>query len=96
MTTIAHNDWRELARREGEGLVVTLLWSAAADRVRVTVADHVLDDELQLEIPGTCALDAFHHPLAYAAGRGLCFGDAMRASLDPQPQPIAAERSSDR
>lgn len=32
------------------------------------------------------ACTAFYHPFAYAAGRGLDFGFAMRESLDLQPQ----------
>lgn len=95
MSTTAINDWRELASRECDGLVVSLFWSKTADRVKVTAADRMLDEELHLDVPGTCALDAFFHPFAYAFGRGLRFGDAMRASLDPQPQSIVAERSAD-
>ena len=86
MTTTASNDWKELASREYDGLVVSLFWSKAAARVKVSVADQKLDKELHLDVPGTCALDAFYHPFAYAAGRGLCLGHAMRESLDLQPQ----------
>jgi hypothetical protein len=93
VTTLATNDWRELARRECDGLVVTLLWSKTADRVKVTVADRMLDEELHVDIPGTCALDAFFHPLAYAANRGLGFGAAMRACFDTEP--LVTERSAD-
>ena len=86
MSTTAVNDWRELASRECDGLVVSLLWSFAADRVMVAVVHRKLDEELYLNVPGTCALDAFHHPFAYASGRGLFLGDAMRESLDLQQQ----------
>jgi len=75
------SDWRELAVRENEGLVVSLLWSKSADRVKVAVADARLDEQFELHVPGADALDAFYHPFAYAAGRGLGFGDAMRESL---------------
>lgn len=86
MNTTALNDWRELASRECDGLAVSLFWSPATDRVMVTVSDRKLDEELNLNVPGTCALDAFYHPFAYAAGRSLCLGDALRESLDLQQQ----------
>jgi hypothetical protein len=84
--TTAINDWRELASRECDGLVVSLSWSCAADRVMVAVADRKLDEELHLNVPATCALDAFYHPFAYAAGRSLCLGDALCEPLDLQQQ----------
>ncbi len=86
MTTTAINDWKELASRERGGLAVSLLWSRAADRVTIAVADQKLDEEFHLDVPRTCALDAFYHPFAYASGRGLCLGDALREPLDLQRQ----------
>ena len=77
---VAIDDWRELAGREGDGLEISLLWSEAADRVKVTVADSRLDESFELDIAGAEALAAFHHPFAYAADRGLGFGDALRES----------------
>ena len=67
----AIDDWRELATREGDGLEISLLWSRTADRVKVTVSDSRLDDEFELHVAGAEALAAFHHPFAYAAGRGI-------------------------
>lgn len=78
MTITAIDDWTELASRECDGLAVSLLWSRAADRVTVAVADGRLEEEFHLDIPSTCALDAYYHPFAYAAGRGLYFGSALR------------------
>lgn len=83
---VAIDDWRELAHREGDGLEISLLWSKTADRVKVTVADSRLDDSFELDIVGADALAAFHHPFAYAAGRGFGFGDLLRDSLDLQTQ----------
>jgi hypothetical protein len=80
------DDWRELASREGDGLEISLLWSKAADRVKVTVADSRLDESFELDIVGAEALAAFHHPFAYAADRGFGFGDALRESHDLQTQ----------
>ena len=76
MTTPVINDWKELASRGTDGLAVSLLWSKATDRVRVTVADEKLDKKFDLDVPGAHALAAFYHPFAYAAGLGACFGDA--------------------
>ena len=81
---VAIDDWRELAGREGDGLEISLLWSKAADRVKVTVADSRLDESFELDIAGAEALAAFHHPFAYAADRGLGFCDALRESHDLQ------------
>ena len=80
MTTTATDDWRELARREADGLTVSLLWSEATGRVGVTVADATLDEEFHIDVAGPHALDAFYHPFAYAVGRGLGFGGAARES----------------
>ena len=83
---VAIDDWRELATREGDGLEISLLWSRTADRVKVTVSDSRLDDEFELHVAGAEALAAFHHPFAYAAGRGIGFADPLRESFDLQTQ----------
>ena len=82
----AIDDWRELATREGDSLEISLLWSGTADRVKVTVSDSRLDDEFELHVAGAEALAAFHHPFAYAAGRGIGFADPLRESFDLQTQ----------
>ena len=84
MTTTAINDWKELASRGTDGLAVSLVWSKATNRVRVTVADERFDEAFDLDVPGAHALAAFYHPFAYAAVRGLGFGCAMRESLVPE------------
>jgi hypothetical protein len=86
VTITSTDDWKELASREGDGLAVSLLWSASADRVKITVADVRLDEEFELDVAGANALAAFHHPFAFAAGRGVSFGDGLCESLDLQPQ----------
>jgi hypothetical protein len=83
---LAAGDWRELASRDNDGLAVSLLWNAATDAVKVTVADSKLDEEFELHVAGAEALAAFYHPFAYAAGRGLCFGDALSESTHLQLQ----------
>ena len=80
MTITAINDYKELASRERDGLIVSLLWSKSADRVTLEVVDRNLDEEFHIDVAGAHALDAFYHPFAFAADRGLCFGDPMRES----------------
>jgi DNA-binding transcriptional LysR family regulator len=65
------SDWRELAGRETDGLVVSLLWSEAGSRVKVVVADTKLGRQFDLAVAPDRALDAFHHPFLYA-GPGVC------------------------
>jgi hypothetical protein len=78
MTGISADDWRELSSREADGLAISLLWSKATGSVKVTVADTTLDEEFDIGVAGPHALDAFYHPFAYAVGRGLGFGGAVR------------------
>ncbi len=68
-------DWRELARREGDGLDITLLWSRSADRVKVTVLDQRFDTPFEIDIDGADALSAFEHPFAFAQSRFVAADD---------------------
>jgi hypothetical protein len=58
---------RELAHRASNGIEVTLFWSKPTNRVTVKVFEACVDRGFELEIDGSKALDAFHHPYAYAA-----------------------------
>jgi hypothetical protein len=57
---------QELAHREQSGLEVTLFWNAQSDEISIEVIDHLDESSFRLPIAGNCALDAFHHPYAYA------------------------------
>jgi len=83
---LAPGQWKELAGRESNGIAVSLLWSRAANRVKVTVSDSSLDHGFELDIANADALAAFYHPFAFAAARGMSFGAAARDSFDLQPQ----------
>jgi hypothetical protein len=61
----------ELDRREGDGVVVSLLWRRDGNVVSVAVSDERSGEDFELVVEPERALDAFHHPYAYAAGRGL-------------------------
>jgi hypothetical protein len=61
-----------LAKRKNAGIHVTLLWTENTNTVAVLVRDDANDDRFELNVePGANALDAFDHPYAYAAWRGV-------------------------
>ena len=61
----------ELDRREGDGITVSLLWRKEGNVTSVAVTDDRTGEDFELVVSPERALDAFHHPYAYAAGRGL-------------------------
>jgi hypothetical protein len=78
MSTGTHNQNRaaekptELARRAGDGIEVLLLWCRDDGGLKVVVDDFRAGNSFELEVvDGKQALDAFYHPFAYAAARGL-------------------------
>jgi hypothetical protein len=73
----------ELAYRNQNGLEVTLLWDAMSNEVYVDVIDHLDDTGFRLPIAGHLALDAFHHPYAYA--------QSHEDDRDRLPQTISAD-----
>lgn len=80
------NDWRELAKRDGDGLEVHLLWSKSADRVKVTVADARSETGFELDVASADALSAFHHPFAYASSPSFGSVELERETLDLHTQ----------
>ena len=61
-----------LATRKNAGIEVTLLWTEDTNAVAVLVRDDCNNDQFELNVePGSNALDAFEHPYAYAAWRGV-------------------------
>ena len=61
------SDTRELAARESDGIHVVLLWHPRSDEVTVSVDDTRTGKYFELPVERNRALDAFHHPFAYAA-----------------------------
>jgi len=80
------SQWKELATRDTDGLTVSLLWDAATDAVKVTVADSKQDHDFELHVDGADALSAYYHPFALAAAQGFALDAVYRGSLDLQPQ----------
>ena len=83
MDTHTHHtpDLHELAHRSSNGLDVRLLWTRSTNTVSVYVHDELLDEEFELVVdPGTSALSVFTHPFAYAAWRGIPYGELEAAA----------------
>ena len=68
----------ELDHRSTDGLEVTLLWETETNRVTVGVFDAKSGDDFDIEVDPSEALDAFHHPYAYAASRGVDYVGGTR------------------
>jgi hypothetical protein len=71
---------RELDHRSNDGLEVALHWQPATNRISVSVFDSKTGDDFDLEVDPAEAMDAFHHPYAYAASRGVHFVGGVRAA----------------
>jgi hypothetical protein len=61
----------ELDYRANDGVEVSLLWHKPTNRLTVSVHDAHSGEQFELEVASDYALDAFHHPYAYAYSRGL-------------------------
>jgi hypothetical protein len=57
---------RELAVRTVDRITVALLWRPGDPDVLVRVDDARTGVRFELDVPGRDALEAFHHPFAYA------------------------------
>ena len=57
---------RELDSRTADGIAVSLLWRPGDVHTLLRVDDARHGVRFELRVPGADALDAFHHPFAYA------------------------------
>jgi hypothetical protein len=75
---------RELARRSGDGLDVTLLWCPADGQNEESIVVCVCDsrDGAYFEIPTEryLALDVYHHPFAYRRLSAVDYTDSRLAA----------------
>ena len=70
---------RELDSRISDGIHVRLLWHSDDGHLSVAVHDSKTGEAFELPVgDGDRALDVYHHPYAYAAGR-------RQADLEPVP-----------
>jgi hypothetical protein len=76
---------RELAHRISNGIEVTLYWGPVKNEVVVEVIDHGAGTIFDMAVPSERALDAFHHPYAYASLQGVEYDAVV-----PQDLPQAA------
>jgi hypothetical protein len=60
------NRFQELDYRESNGIQVSLLWNRSDNSVSVAVFDVRSDETFEIAVAADFALDAFHHPFAYA------------------------------
>jgi hypothetical protein len=67
VTPTAATNWRELARRTGNGVEVALLWNQPLNRMKVAVSDGRLCHHVDLELTGADALRAFEESFAHAS-----------------------------
>ena len=68
--TALHPRIRELAERSSSGTRVRLLWRQGTRQLWVEVSPPDSDHALAILVPPERALDAFHHPYAYAGVGG--------------------------
>ncbi|MGH3081247.1 MAG: hypothetical protein ACRDNH_08960 [Gaiellaceae bacterium] len=59
-------EWRELARRAGDGIEVAVLWNSSVNRLKVAVSDERLCHHLDFELDDADAINAFREPFADA------------------------------
>jgi hypothetical protein len=71
---------RELAHRSSDGIDVTLFWRPDTDDLMVCVSDQRRGAYFELEPDATHALDAFHHPYAYATVSRVYYEDERLAA----------------
>jgi hypothetical protein len=57
---------RELAQRRAGNLEVALLWDSDTNRVSIFLQDESTGEHFHFEVAPGEAMDAFHHPYAYA------------------------------
>ena len=79
---------KELDARTNDGVEVRLLWHPSSNCVAVEVADGRTGEQFALAVQAADALDAFHHPFAYAARDELsraAAAELQAAAIDTEP-----------
>ena len=71
MTALSTISRRELAHRTSNGVEIFLIWNQPGNRITVEVFDARSGEGFELPVDSSHALDAFHHPYAYAAAHGV-------------------------
>jgi hypothetical protein len=79
---------KELDARTNDGVEVRLLWHPTSNCVAVEVVDSRTCEQFALAVHAADALDAFHHPFAYAARDELsraATAELRAAEIDTEP-----------
>jgi hypothetical protein len=84
LESLTGEPWEELARREGDGIAVSLMWDRRRDTLTVVVGDAAWGESFALHVEAAEALEVFEHPYAYAAFRGVDYHGAAPAD-EPEP-----------
>jgi hypothetical protein len=63
---MSRSERQELAHRSSAGVDVTLYWHPTLDELSVCVRDERHGARFEIRPPRYLALDAYHHPYAYA------------------------------
>ena len=79
---------RELDARAGDGIDVRLFWHPVTDTVTVSLFDSRNQQSFELQVDPAEALEAFHHPFAYAALQGMDVDAPVRPHRD---EPLLAQ-----
>jgi hypothetical protein len=74
----------ELDQRESNGITVSLLWNPLTDALAVRVFDATNGQEFEVACAAHEALDAFHHPFAYAGSRAVNYRYPLPAATEPK------------
>ena len=82
--TSTRAEWREMARRAGGDVEVSILWNESLSHVKVMVSDKRLCNFVDLEVDSGDALKAFHEAFADATAR-LSAGDLGASLSDRLP-----------
>jgi hypothetical protein len=70
-TTPTRKHIRELAERTSNGTLMRLLWLQGTRELWVEIREPELDVTIVIPAEPERALEAFHHPYAYAAAHGV-------------------------
>jgi hypothetical protein len=68
-------EWRELAKRAGDGIEVVILWNSSTSRLKVAVSDERLCHHLDFELDDADAINAFRQPFTEATANLLARTD---------------------
>jgi hypothetical protein len=71
VTVLSTISRRELAHRTSNGLEIFLFWNQPGNGITVEVFDAPSGEGFEFPVDSSHALDAFHHPYAYAAAQGV-------------------------